>query len=100
MPEMFVEIGEELKADKGISKSDRVIVESARGQVTGVTIVTRRLVPLRVDGRVIHEVGLPWHWGYIGLATGDSANFLTPYIDDAVTTMPEFKAFLVNVRRA
>ncbi len=100
MPEMFVEIGEELAAEKGISNGDRVIVESARGRVIGVAIVTGRLVPLRVDGRVIHEVGLPWHWGYKGLVTGDSANLLTPYVGDANTTMPEYKAFLVNIRRA
>ncbi len=79
---------------------DKVVVESARGQVTGVAIVTRRLKPLQVDGRVVHQVGLPWHWGYTGLVTGDSANLLTPYIGDANTTMPEYKAFLVNVRRA
>ena len=47
-----------------------------------------------------NEVGLPWHWGYKGLVTGDSANLLTPYVGDANTTMPEYKAFLVNIRRA
>ncbi len=100
MPEMFVEIGEELATEKGIRNGDRVIVASARGQVTGVAVVTKRLVPLRVDGRVVHEVGLPWHWGYMGLVKGDSANLLTAYIGDANTTIPEYKAFLVNVRRA
>ncbi len=100
MPEMFVEISEELAAEKRIANGDKVIVESARGQITGVAVVTRRLIPLRVDGRVIHQVGLPWHWGYMGLVTGDSANLLTPYIGDANTTIPEYKAFLVNVRRA
>jgi len=95
-----VEISEELAAEKGIRNGDRVIVESARGQVAGVAVVTKRLVPLRVDSRVIHHVGLPWHWGYMGLVTGDSANLLTPYIGDANTTIPEYKAFLVNIRRA
>ncbi len=70
------------------------------GQLTGVAIVTKRLMPLRVDGQIIHHVGLPWHWGYMGMVTGDSANLLTPYIGDANTTIPEYKAFLVNVRRA
>ncbi len=100
MPEMFVELSEELAAEKGIRNGEKVIVESARGQLTGVAIVTKRLVPLRVDGQVIHHVGLPWHWGYMGLVTGDSANLLTPYIGDANTTIPEYKAFLVNIRRA
>jgi len=100
MPEMFVEIGEELAEEKGIRNGEKVIVESARGQVTGIAIVTKRLVPLQVDGHVIHQVGLPWHWGYMGLVTGDSANILTPYIGDANTTIPEYKAFLVNVKKA
>ncbi len=100
MPEMFVEISEELAQEKGIRNGEKVVVESARGQVSGVAIVTKRLMPLRVDGQVIHHVGLPWHWGYMGLVTGDSANLLTPYIGDANTTIPEYKAFLVNVRKA
>ncbi len=100
MPEMFVEISEELAAEKGISNGEKVVVESARGQVTGVALVTNRLVPLQVNGQVIPEVGLPWHWGYMGLVKGDSANLLTPYIGDANTTIPEYKAFLVNIRRA
>ncbi len=99
-PELFVEIGEELAAEKGIRSGDRVIVETARGQVVGVAVVTRRLRPFRIDGRVVHQIGVPWHWGYIGLATGDSANVLTPHIGDANTMIPEFKAFLCNVRKA
>jgi len=100
MPGMFVEIGDELAQNKGIMNGDKVIVESARGQVHAVAIVTNRLAPLRVDGQVIYQVGIPWHWGYNGLVTGDSANLLTPYIGDANTTIPEYKAFLVNIRRA
>jgi formate dehydrogenase major subunit len=100
MPEMFVEIDEELASEKKIRNGDKVIVASARGQVTGVAIVTKRLIPLHVDGHVIHHVGIPWHWGYMGLITGDSANLLTPYIGDANTTIPEYKAFLVDIRRA
>jgi len=100
MPEMFVEISEELATEKGIRNGERIVVESARGQVSAVAIVTKRLVPLQVDGRIIHQVGLPWHWGYMGLTTGDSANLLTPHIGDANTTIPEYKTFLVNVRRA
>jgi len=100
MPEMFVEIGEDLAAEKGISNGDKVIVVSARGEVRSVAIVTNRLVPLRINGTIIHQIGLPWHWGYIGLATGDSANCLTPHIGDANTMMPEYKTFLVNLRKA
>ena len=100
MPEMFVEISEELAAEKGIKNGGKVIVETARGSVEAVAIVTARFQPFKLNGRVVHEVGLPWHWGYTGLSTGDSANMLTPHVGDANTMIPEYKAFLCNVRRA
>jgi hypothetical protein len=65
-----------------------------------VALVTKRYKPFQIKGRKVHQVGMPWHWGYIGLSTGDSANMLTPHIGDANTTIPEFKAFLVDVRKA
>jgi formate dehydrogenase-N alpha subunit len=100
MPEMFVEIGRELAAEKGITNGEKVVVESARGRVTGIAIVTNRLMPFQIEGKTVHQVGLPWHWGYMGMITGDSANELTPHVGDPNTTMPEYKAFLVNLRRA
>ena len=99
-PEPFVEMSEELAKDKGIANGDRVIVESARGQVNVVAIVTKRYKPFQLNGKEIHQVGIPWHWGYTGLSTGDSANVLTPHVGDANTMIPEYKAFLVNVRKA
>ena len=99
-PEMFVEMSRELAADKGIRNGDRVEVVSARGRITAVAMVTARFRPLRVDGRVVHQVGMPWHYGWVGLARGDSANDLTPHVGDANTMIPEYKAFLVDVRKA
>ena len=100
MPEMFVEISEELAAEKGIENGGKVVVETARGSVNAVAIVTTRFQPFNVNGSVVHQIGLPWHWGYIGLSTGDSANMLTPHVGDANTMIPEFKAFLCNLRKA
>jgi formate dehydrogenase major subunit len=97
MPEMFVELSEELAREKGIQNGKKVIVESARGKVEAVAVVTKRFTPFMIDGRKIHEIGMPWHWGYMGLSTGDSANQLTPNIGDANTTIPEYKAFLCNI---
>jgi formate dehydrogenase major subunit len=99
-PEAFVEISEELAAEKGIQSGDDVFVKSARGQVQVKAMVTKRLRPMQVAGKTIHEVALPWHWGYSGLATGDSANILTPNVGDANTMIPEYKAFLVQVEKA
>jgi formate dehydrogenase major subunit len=100
MPEMFVEIDEQLAAEKGIRNGDKTIVIGARGQIGAVAVVTKRIRVLTVNGKTVHTVGLPWHFGYQGTIRGDSANVLTPYIGDANTTIPEYKAFLVDIRRA
>ncbi len=100
MPEPFVEMSEELAAEKGIANGDKVIVKSARGQVTMVAVVTKRFRPFQIGGHEIHQIGLVWHWGYTGLSTGDSANVLTPHVGDANTMIPEYKAFLVNISKA
>jgi formate dehydrogenase major subunit len=98
-PEPFVEMSTELAAEKGIANGERVLVSSARGTVEVVAMVTNRFKPFQLNGRRVHQVGIPWHWGYIGLATGASANELTPHVGDANTMIPEFKAFLVNVSK-
>jgi len=99
-PEPFVEISEELADEKGIRNGRKVKVRSARGEVTVVAVVTKRFKPFKMNGRVVHQVGLPWHWGFTGLSTGDSANKLTPHVGDANTMIPEYKAFLVNIVKA
>jgi formate dehydrogenase major subunit len=99
-PEPFVEMSKELAAEKGIRNGDKVVVESARGSVTMVAVVTSRIKPFTIDGKKVHSVGTIWHFGWVGLAAGDSANLLTPHVGDANTTIPEYKAFLVNVRKA
>lgn len=99
-PEMFVEISEELARERRIKHCERVVVESARGQITAIALVTKRIRPLLVDGQPVHVVGMVWHFGWKGLATGPSANDLTPHVGDANTMIPEYKAFLVDIRRA
>ncbi len=99
-PELFVEMSKDLASRKGIQNGDKVIVSSARGQVTAVAIVTDRVQPLVVDGKKVDLVGLPWHFGWAGIATGDVVNDLTPHVGDANTMIPEYKAFLVDVRKA
>lgn len=100
MPDMFVEMSPELAQEKGIQNGEKVIVESARGRIEAVAIVTRRLRPLQVGGQTIHQVGMPWHWGYKGYVTGGSANELTPPVGDANTMIPETKTFLCDVKKA
>ena len=99
-PDMFIEMGEELAQEKGIKNGGQVIVASARGQIKVVALVTKRWRPYQVNGKKVHQVGMPWHYGWQGLATGDIANDLTPHIGDGNTMIPEYKAFLVDVRKA
>ncbi len=100
-PEQFVEIGEALAAEKGIKAGDRVKVSSNRGYIKAVAVVTKRIQPLTVDGKTVHHVGIPLHWGFKGVAkNGFITNTLTPFVGDGNTQTPEFKSFLVNVEKA
>lgn len=97
---MFVELSEELAEKKGIKNKDRVIVSSARGEIEAYAMVTKRFKPYTIRGEEVHHIGMPWHWGYMGISKGAIANTLTPHIGDANTMIPEYKAFLGDVRRA
>ncbi len=99
MPEVFVEMSEELASEKGIANGDRVKVTTARGTLEGAACVTKRFKPFQLNGKKVHEIGIPWHWGYTGLSKGSSANCLTPHIGDANTMIPEYKAFLCDVTK-
>lgn len=99
-PEQFIEIGEVLAEKLGIAKGDWVKVSSNRGYIKAVAVVTKRLRPLMVDGKTVDTIGIPLHWGFTGVAKkGFLANTLTPFVGDANTQTPEFKAFLVNVEK-
>ncbi len=100
-PQQFVEIGEELAKDKGIANGDMVKVSSKRGFIKAVALVTKRIPGLQVDGRTVHTVGMPNHWGFTGLAKpGYLVNTLTPFVGDANTQTPEYKSFTVNIEKA
>ena len=63
-------------------------------------LVTRRMPVLTIDGRKVHQVGMPWHWGYEGVVTGDVVNELTALVGDPNVTIHEGKAFVCNVEKA
>ena len=97
-PEFFVEISEELAKEKGIKIGQMVRVWSNRGEVKGKALVTKRMKPLKVDGKTIYQVGLPINYGFIGeTKKAQPVNVLTPNVADANAQTPEFKAFLVNI---
>ena len=99
MPEMFAEISPELAAENGIENGGWMVVSSARAEIECRALVTRRMTPLRVDGRTVHAVGLPIHWAYMGLVKGAIANDLVPLSEEPNVYIQEDKAFSCNVRR-
>jgi formate dehydrogenase major subunit len=99
-PQMFVEMSEELAKNRNIKNGEKVVVESPRGSLEAVAIVTKRFKPFKIQDLEVHEVGIPWHYGWVWPAEGgESANLLTPSVGDPNTRIPESKAFMVNVRK-
>jgi len=106
-PKPFVEIPYELAGQKGIKSGDRVRVSSKRGKVEVLALVTKRLGPMTVAGQKVYQIGIPIHWGYVGISADSDpsrgrywlANALTPFVGDANARTPEFKAFLVNLEK-
>jgi len=106
-PQPFVEIPYELGKQLGIQSGDRVRVSSARGRLEVLALVTKRLGPSIIDGKKIYQVGIPIHWGFVGIPADNDpgkgknwlANVLTPFVGDANSRTPEFKSFLVKVEK-
>jgi formate dehydrogenase major subunit len=98
-PELFVEISPELAEEKRIENLDWVLVSSPRARIRAKALVTRRMRPLQVDGRTVHQVGMPWHWGWEGLVTGAVVNELTALVGDPNVAIHEGKAFVCNIER-
>jgi len=100
-PSPFVEISDVLAKEKGIKNGDMVKVRSNRGEIKAAAVVTPRMATLTCAGKTVHTVGIPIHWGFVGVTNdGFLANTLTPYVADANSQTPEFKAFLVNLEKA
>lgn len=102
MPDPFVEMSEELAAEKGIKNGDIVEIKTKRTELYGkrmraVACVTKRFKPYKIAGKWFHHIGTVWHWGYTGFCTGDSANLCTPHIGDANTGIPESKQFICDI---
>jgi formate dehydrogenase major subunit len=99
-PQMFVEMSEELAKLRNIQNGEKVIVESPRGALEAVAIVTKRFKPFKIGDQEVHEIGIPWHFGWVWPPDGgESANLLTPAVGDPNTRIPESKAFMANVRK-
>lgn len=97
-PEFFCEVSPELAAERGLEHTGWATVVTARGVIEARVLVTDRMVPLTVQGRRVHQVGLPYHWGPNGYTTGDAANELLHLSLDPNTHIQETKAFTCDIR--
>jgi len=98
-PELFCELSEEYAAELGVRSTEWVVISTPRGSIRAKALVTRRIRPYRLKEKVVHHVGLPWHWGYKGITTGDVVNNLAALVGDPNVTIHEAKVFVCQVRK-
>ncbi|MDN5750802.1 MAG: formate dehydrogenase, partial [Pseudonocardia sp.] len=97
-PEFFCEISPALAAERGLEHLGWATIANPRGVIEARVLVTERMRPVRAGGRVIHQIGLPYHWGANGLSTGDSANELLPITLDPNVHIQPTKASTCDIR--
>jgi formate dehydrogenase major subunit len=98
-PELFVELSPELARDRGIENAGWATVVSPRGAIEARALVTRRLRPFQVMGRTVHQIGMPWHWGFSGVVTGNVVNTIAALVADPNVSIHEGKAFMCQIVR-
>jgi len=97
-PELFAELSPQLAEEKGIANGDWVTISTSRAQIEARALVTERMRPVQIEGRTIHVIGLPYHWGPDGIVTGDVANDLVGVVLDPNVKIHEAKAFTCDLR--
>lgn len=100
----FAELSHELAKELGIQNGEKVTVMSPRGKVHVTAMVTNRFKPFKIDGKTVHQIGVPWHWGFNGVpelpgSKGDITNDLSATVGDPNVYIQETKAFLCNVKK-
>jgi formate dehydrogenase major subunit len=97
-PEFFCEVSPELASERELEHGGWATIVTARNAVEARVMVTERVRPLRIDGRPMHLIGVPYHWGAVGIVTGDSGNELLPVVLDANVHISEYKAATCDIR--
>jgi formate dehydrogenase major subunit len=106
VPEPFIEMAAEMADEMGIRGGEKVKVSSARGDYIAKAMVTKRIKAMMIDGKKTYQIGIPFHWGYRGIAEDEGktsrtlVNALTHTASDPNAHTPEFKGFLVKVEKA
>jgi formate dehydrogenase major subunit len=96
-PEMFCEVSPELAAERGLEHGGWATIVTSRAAIEARVLVTERIKPLAVQGRTVHQVGLPYHWGFRGISKGDAANDLFSIVLDPNVHIQEVKAASCDV---
>jgi len=97
-PEFFCEVSPELAAERGLHNGGWATLVTSRAAIEARVLVTKRMTPLRIGNRTIHQVGIPYHWGYKGISVGDSGNDLLPIALDPNVHIQESKAATCDIR--
>jgi len=98
-PELFCEISPEHAAELSVNNTEWVVITTPRGSIRAKALVTRRIRPYHLKEKTVHHVGLPWHWGYKGLAIGDVVNDLSALVGEPNVTIHEAKVFVCRVAK-
>jgi len=99
-PELFCEISPELADEIGATNRTPVTISTPRGSIAARALVTSRMQPLRVQGRIVHQVGLPYHFGGRGLVRGDVVNDLVAISEEPNVRIMEAKALVCRIATA
>jgi len=97
-PAFFCEVSPELAAERGLTHMGWATIVTARSAIEARVMVTERVSPITVQGRVLHQIGLPYHWGPNGYSTGDAANELAHLSLDPNVHIQEVKALACDIR--
>lgn len=96
-PEMFCEVSPELAALQGLKNGGWATIRTARAEIEARVLVSLRVRPIRIQGQVIHQIGLPYHWSSKGLVVGDSVNDLISFVGDPNVSIQESKALTAMI---
>jgi formate dehydrogenase major subunit len=97
-PELFTEVSPELAGQLGLGHGEFATIRTPRAEIEARVLVTPRMRPLQIDGKTVHQVGLPYHWGYRGLSKGDVVNDLLVISEEPNVRIMETKALVCNIR--
>jgi formate dehydrogenase major subunit len=96
-PELFAEMSPELAAELKIKNGDYISIVSLRGAIESRALVSRRIRPMQLNGKTVHQIAMPFHFGTAGPIKGGATNDLVPISGEPNVTIMEAKAMACNI---